>query len=160
MKNNTLITVIACLALTLMGCPYSSSVNLGKAEIKTDNSIIKKWKQGTDYFYKVLKYDEYSYTIKKISQTTGDLSETYIGYITDIDGTKYMTVHTDGSSSPSYYFYKFEQSGTNKITLTPVTENIDETFTSPSDLFSFFKKNQKNSYFFDNDEEEYTAVEE
>lgn len=157
MKNNTFIAVIACMALTLMGCPYSSSVNLGKAEIKADNSIIRTWKQGTDYFYKVLKYDEYSYTIKKISQSTGDISETYRGYITDIEGTKYMTVFTEGSVAPSHYFYKFEQSA-DKITMTPVTENIDETFTSSSDLFSFFKKNQKNSYFFDNEEDVYTPV--
>lgn len=159
MKNSTFSIILFLSAVLLMGCPYSAEVPLGKADIKVDNTIIKTWKQGSssDYTYKVLKNDEFTYKIEKKSKSSGDIT-TYIGFINDIDGTKYMSVYEDGSTSKTYYFYKYEQVSSDKLVLTPVTENIDERFTSSSELAAFFKKNQKNSYFFDNSEDEYTPA--
>jgi virulence-associated protein VagC len=42
-----------------------------------------------------------------------------------------------------------------KLTLAPVTENIDEKFASSEEIKAFFKKNMAMSFFFDKDEDVY-----
>ena len=44
------------------------------------------------------------------------------------------------------------QSGASFIKLLPVTENIDEKFTSSAELKKFIEKNKSLSFFYDKDE--------
>ena len=59
----------------------------------------------------------------------------------------------EGSTTKMYYLYKIDmQSGASFIKLLPVTENIDEKFTSSAELKKFIEKNKSLSFFYDKDE--------
>jgi virulence-associated protein VagC len=54
------------------------------------------------------------------------------------------------ATTKTYYFYKVEMTTSgSKLTLAPVTENIDEKFASSEEIKAFFKKNMALSFFFD-----------
>lgn len=157
MKALKTIVAIAATSILFMGCPYSSEVSIDNPSVKVDEKLIGSWesKTSSDYKYTVQKTDAFKYKIEKKSASSGDVT-TYIGFLSDVSGVKYMNIYEEGSTTPTYYFYKYEISTSGaKCTLTPVTENIDEKFTTSSEMKSFFGKNQSNSYFFDKDEDVY-----
>lgn len=145
------------LSVIFMGCPYSAEIPIDTASVKIDDKLLGSWeaKSSSDYSYTVTKADDKTYTIEKKSASSGDVT-TYKGYLSDVAGTKYLNIYEDGSTTITYYFYKYEiTSSGSKATLTPVTENIDEKFTTSTELKDFFKKNQGLSFFFDKDEDVY-----
>ena len=157
MKCSRILSGLAMASFLFMGCPYSSEVPIDQPAVKIDEKLLGTWesKSSTDYTYKVTKSDANTYAIEKKSMSSGDVTN-YKGFISDIGGVRYMNIYEDGSTTNTYYFYKLEISTSGvKSTLTPVTENIDEKFTTSSELKDFFKKNQVNSYFFDKDEDVY-----
>lgn len=157
MKNFRILAGLALASILFMGCPYSSEVPIDSPAIKIDEKLLGTWesKSSSDYSYKVTKSDVNTYTIEKKSASSGDVT-TYKGFISDVGGVRYMNIYEDGSTTNTYYFYKLEISTSGvKTTLTPVTENIDEKFTTSAEMKDFFKKNQGNSYFFDKDEDVY-----
>lgn len=160
MKTLRILAAIAVCAIVFMGCPYSAEVAIDQPSVKIDDKLIGEWesKSSSDYKYTVSKADSYHYTIDKKSASSGDVT-TYKAFISMIDDTRYLNVYEDGSTTPTYYFYKMTISSSGvKCTLVPVTENIDEKFTTSSEMKDFFKKNQVNSYFFDKDEDEYIKL--
>lgn len=157
MKKLSLLFAIGFISLVFMGCPYSSEVAIDTPSVKIDEKLLGKWesKSSSDYSYTVTKADAFTYTIEKKSASSGDVT-TYKGFLSNVGGTFYMNVYEDGSTTPTYYFYKIEISSSGaKTTMTPVTENITEKFTASAELKDFFKKNQINSYFFDKDADVY-----
>lgn len=158
MKKVTFISCLLVASFMFMGCPYSSEVAIdSEAHLKINNLLLGKWesKSSSDYSYTVTEKDANTYLIEKKSSSSGDITS-YNGFLSEIDGVKYLNVYDVSSSTVTYYFYKVEVSSSgNKASLIPVTENIDEKFTSSAEMKKFFKENQKNSYFFDKDEDVY-----
>jgi len=157
MKLLQSLCLLGGLSVLLMGCPYSAELPIDEASVKIDDKLLGKWesKSSSDYSYEVKKIDSKKVEIAKKSASSGDVT-TYNGYISTIGDVKYLNIYEPSESTVSYYFYKFEVSGSGaKATLSPVTENIDEKFTTSAELKSFFSKNQNNSYFFDKDDDVY-----
>ncbi len=157
MKNIRLFALLAVFSIAFMGCPYSAEVGIDDPAVKIDEKLLGKWesKSSSDYSYDVTKTDANHYKIEKKSASSGDVT-TYMGFLSKIDNTVYMNVYEDGSTTKTYYFYKIEISTSgSKCTMSPVTENITEKFTTSAELKKFFQANQKNSYFYDKDQDVY-----
>lgn len=151
--------VLITLMLVLTACPYSSENAIDpKPAVKIDDKLLGQWesKSSSDYVYTVTKSDDYTYKIDKKSNSSGDVT-TYFGFLSTIDGTRFMNIYEEKSSDPkTYYFYKVEVSPSGgKITFNPVTENITEKFASSDEIKAFFKKNMNISFFFDKDADVY-----
>ena len=144
-------------SLLFMGCPYGAEVSIDEGKTKIDDKLIGKWesKSSTDYDYIVSKLDDTTYRIEKKSKTEGEPT-IYMGFISVIDDTRFLNIWEDANSTRTYYFYKMDLTGSGaKLTLSPVTENIKETFTSSNDLKAFFAKNKNLSFFYDKEDEVY-----
>ena len=157
MKKYFYVPFILFAAFLFSGCPYSAEVAIDTPSIKIDDKLLGKWesKSSSDYMYTVSKDDDKTYSIEKKSASSGDVT-TYKAFLSDINGSRFMNVYEDGIEFKTYYFYKIEVSTSGaKSTMFPVTENIDEKFTSSADMKDFFKKNMGFSFFFDKDEDVY-----
>ena len=157
--KNYLTLCLVCLAILFSGCPFSSEVAIDAGEAKIDEKILGKWepKNSSDYHYIVTKYDDATYQIVKKPKNETDAPTTYYGFFSNVGGTRFLNVW-DGTNegARTYYFYKAEitPSGS-KLTLSPVTDNIKETFTTSNDLKTFFEKHKSLSFFYSKDDEEY-----
>jgi len=157
MRSFRILSILVLFSIAFMGCPYSAEIPIDNAVVKIDEKLLGKWesKSSSDYMYTVSKEDGMTYKIEKKSNSSGDIT-TYKGYLSDISGTRYLNVWEDGSATRTYYFYKVEVSTSGaKSTLSPVTENITEKFTTSAELKDFFRKNQALSFFFDKDQDVY-----
>jgi hypothetical protein len=151
--------VLVALMLVLTACPYSSENPMdAKPSVKLEEKLLGQWesKSSSDYLYTVSKADDFTFKIEKKSNSSGDVT-TYKGFLSTIDGTKFMNVYEESTSeTKTYYFYKVDISTSGaKVTMAPVTENIKEKFTSSDELKAFFKKHMGLSFFFDKDEDVY-----
>lgn len=99
------------LTLLLTACPYNSEVPIDEPTVKIDDKLIGKWeaKNSGDYFYYVTKKDDFTYKFEKKGKKNTE-STVYTGFLSVIDGVKFMNVYEDNSSAKSYYLYKIEQS--------------------------------------------------
>lgn len=158
MKKILLLPLLFFGLLLFSGCPYSSEVAIDEPSVMIDERILGKWesKNSQDYLYTIAKIDKNNYSIEK-RKTASDEVTLYRAFLSVLDSTRFLNIYEDlNVNEKTYYFYKFEvSSSVSRITLTPVTENIDEQFHSSKELKEFFKKNMKNSYFFDKNEEVY-----
>ena len=99
--------------------------------------------------------DEFNYKFEKKGKTSTEVTA-YTGYVSVIDGVKFMNIYEDASSTKTYYLYKLEMSTSGaKITLSPVTENITEKFASSAELKAYIKKYLALSFFYSKEKEEY-----
>ncbi|MEN9640272.1 MAG: hypothetical protein RLZZ262_2141, partial [Bacteroidota bacterium] len=65
----------------------------------------------------------------------------------------------EDSSYLTYYFYRINREGANKIVVLSVTPNIDEKFTTGSEMATFFGQNMHHSFFYESSEETYYKIE-
>lgn len=151
------ITLLAGLMLVLQGCPYGTEVAIDEPTVKIDEKLLGKWeaKNSGDYMYTVTKKDDFNYKFEKKGKTSTDAT-LYTGFLSVIDGVKFINISEDASSTKTFYLYKLEMSGSGaKTTLLPVTENITEKFANSAELKAFIKKNMGLSFFYSKDKEEY-----
>ncbi|MBL7922689.1 MAG: hypothetical protein JNL88_00680 [Bacteroidia bacterium] len=149
--------LLTLLSFLFMGCPYGSEVAIDDGKTRIDEKMIGKWesKSSSDYDYIVSKLDDSTYKIEKKPRGDGE-STVYIGFISVIDNTRFLNVWEEQNSTRTYYFYKMDLSGSGaKLTLSPVTENIKETFASSAELKSFFAKHKDLSFFYAKEDEVY-----
>jgi hypothetical protein len=95
-----------------------------KPTIKINSQILGRYesKSSSDHTYTILKKDEYLYKVEKRSISSSTL-DTYTAYLSNLDGVQFLNIYEDGSSQPTYYFYKLTISNSGStITLTPVSE--------------------------------------
>ena len=144
------------LAMLLTACPYSSELPIDEPTVKIDEKILGKWEaKSADYEYKVSKKDDYNYKFEKKPKPTGETS-TYTGFLTVIDGVRFINITEDVATTKAYYLYKIDQSASGaKLTLSPVTENITEKFASSAELKAYIKKYMTLSFFYSKDKEDY-----
>jgi hypothetical protein len=155
---NKLKWILPLLVLTVMlgGCPYGSEIPLDTTGKKINPALLGTWepKTSSDDKYKITKEDDFTYKIVKTSKNSKEPS-TYKGYLTDLDGDTFLNLwEENGSSEKTYYFYKLElNSSSTKATLSSVTENITEKFTTGEEMRAFFKKYKNLSFFFDKNQD-------
>jgi hypothetical protein len=158
MKNFKSLVAILAVAILFMGCPYSSDVAIDdKPVVKVLPALLGKWEQrsSTDYSYVVSKTDEFSYKIEKITVKDGK-KEVYNGFISDVSGEKFFNISEETANPKVYYLYKVDMSGgDNMMKMASVTPNIDEKFTSSSELRKFIEKYKGLSFFYEKDEDSY-----
>jgi hypothetical protein len=161
MKNSGLFILLAFFAIVFMGCPYSSEVPIDEPSVKTDPKLIGKWedKNSSEYNYIISKSGDFNYKIckRKIkAESTGTDTSTYMAYVSDVNGTRFLNLWEAYSTSKSYSLYKLELNGSgSKLTLASVTENIDEKFTSSPELKKFIQMYMNLSFFYSKDEDVY-----
>ncbi|HMZ90685.1 MAG TPA: hypothetical protein PK511_06770, partial [Chitinophagales bacterium] len=157
MKRSLYIVMFLITGILFAGCPYSAEIALDeRPNIPVDKAMLGKWelRSSSDYTYVITAKNDFVYSIMK--KSTSDGSETvYEGFLSDINGKKFLNIYETGSTTPTYYFYLFTQTGNDRFKLDPVTDNIDETFTNSRDMRNYFAKNMDVSFFFDKDADEY-----
>jgi len=150
--------ILPLLALTVMlgGCPYGSTIPLDTTGKKINPALLGNWepKSSSSSKYVITKDNDFTYKIVKTSQDVKEPS-VYKGYLTDLDGDVFLNLwEENGSSDKTYYLYKVEiNSGSNKVTLHSVTENITEKFSTGEEMKAFFKKYKGLSFFYDKSED-------
>lgn len=150
-------SVLVGLMLMLTACPYTAETPIDKATVKIDEKILGKWesKSSSDYTYTATKKDDFIYSIEKKSASSGEVTS-YEAFLSVIDNVRFLNVYETAATTKTYYFYKVEiTTSGSKLTLAPVTENIDEKFANSEEIKAFFKKNMALSFFFDKDEDVY-----
>ena len=146
----------AGLTLLLTACPYTTELPIDNPTVKIDDKLLGKWEaKNSDYNYTVSKKDDFNYKFEKKGKTSTDVT-TYTGFLSVIDGVRFMNIYEDAASTKTYYLYKVEQTTSGaKVTLSPVTENIDEKFATSAELKAYIKKYMALSFFYEKDHEEY-----
>ncbi len=156
-KKLQLIVPLFALAILLGGCPYSSEVAIDTPAVKVSETLLGKWEpkdSGSDKI-NVTKKDSYIYSIEKKSASSGNTTN-YEGFVSKIGEEQFLNLSEVGGMSKEYYFFKIMLNKENtKLTLVPVTENIDEKFKTSAELKAFIEKYKGLSFFFGKDEEEY-----
>lgn len=161
MKMQSMFKALAfcgCL-LMLMGCPYSSDVPLTAGGVKVPANLIGTWEDSG-------ATDKDKFEVKKTGETTVDIVKTaaydgaqttYKGFFTEIGGTLFLNLK-ENTEYASFYFYRVNPEGANKLTLQEVTSYIDEKFTDSAAMKAFFEKNMNHSFFYSNEETTYYKV--
>lgn len=159
MKKLKLFALFAALSALFMACPYGSETPIDQPSIKVDDKLLGKWesKSTSDETYNVTKENENTIKVEKRTKPS-ETPTLYKGYLSDVDGTRYLNMWeiAEGSTAITYYLYKLTVSisGT-KVTLSPVTENITEKFSTSKELKDYILKYQTLTFFFSKDNEQY-----
>lgn len=145
--------VIACL---LGGCPYQSKVPVSDATEKINPSFLGKWEKknsGNDV-YILSKVDDFHYRLEKQGEKKENRT-TYLVHTNTVDGDLFLNL-MDESDKETYFIYKAVlNSSANKITLSEVTENIDEKFATAAEFKAFIQKYKGLSFFYSKQEDIY-----
>jgi len=146
--------ILPLLVLTVMlgGCPYGSEIPLDTTGKKINPALLGDWepKSSSSAKYKITKDNDFTYKIVKSSADSKEPT-VYKAYLTDLDGETFLNLwEVNESSNKTYYFYKLELNSSNsKATLSSVTENIKEKFSTGEEMKAFFKKYKNLSFFYE-----------
>ena len=165
MKKNSIIIIslIILLSVLFTACPYSSTVPLSDTGVNFSKDLMGKWQVQDEYsdnpnYFVFSNIDGKKFKAEKYEFNSTDeiyeISGTYICHFTDIGSTRFANMNQDGT----YYFYKIEIVDKNQFKLYEVTDNIDESFTSSTELYNFFNKYKDLSFFYNKDEEVYNRI--
>jgi hypothetical protein len=161
MKNKYLLIALFCCSILFTACPYNSDVTIDMPNaVKIDNRLIGKWQQrnSDDVTYVVRQKDDNTYSIleqhKKTESSSASEDKTYNGFLSDVDGIKFLNLFEPDQDSKSYYFYKIEFSDeVEGFTLFPVSDYITEKFTVSADLKKFIQQYKGLSFFYGSKDE-------
>jgi hypothetical protein len=157
MKAFKLITLVAALSFTFMGCPYESKVPVDDvSNAKANKSLEGTYEERSseDYTYSIKVYEGNQYRIVKKKKSGEDEPTIYIGYVSKVGSSEYLNIREEGSSSDTkYYIYKVDTKQEGRIKLKGVADNITEEFATSGELRAFIQKYENLSFFFDKDED-------
>lgn len=159
MKSLKWILPMVIIAVMLGGCPYKSDIPMDATGKKINPAIIGVWEPRANSNgdkYTITKDNETTYKIVKTSKNSTN-PNIYKAYIVDLDGDQFLNVQEQGEmADKGYFFYKITlNSAADKVTLSSVTENITEKFSTGEEMKAFFKKYKGLSFFYDKTVEEY-----
>ena len=155
MKSMFACALCAMCLFVFAGCPYSSEVPIDKPTVRLEEKLLGSWepKSSSDDQITVTREDDFTYRIEKKSKNSDDPT-VYKGFLSNVDGVKFLNIYEENASQKSYYLYKLEISGSGaKATLAPMTENIDEKFETSEALKAFIKKYKDVSFFYSKEED-------
>jgi len=142
------------MSIIFYGCPYESDVPIDEPSQKINPELLGTWEERmkSDEIYNVNKHDEFTYGIEKRSLNNNKVKY-YFAYTSIVNGTTFLNLWEDapGDASRRFCLYKMDVDGDKLVTLTEVTENIREVFSSSDELKMFIANNMNHSYFYDKD---------
>jgi|WetSurMetagenome_2_1015567.scaffolds.fasta_scaffold188122_2 hypothetical protein len=160
MKKSILLFLLFLASVSFYGCPYESNVAIDGPGIKINKNYTGIWsiKNGTTK-YKVSKLDDYHIKIIQLPADSKDDNAksdydtvTYNAHFSKIKDVNFINITQkskyDAPGKSIYYLYKFEVKGENEITLTEVTSNIKEKFSTSEKLKAYIEKYMDLSFFF------------
>jgi hypothetical protein len=160
MKNFILLIALSFFSISFFGCPYFSKVAIDNPIIKVDNGYTGNWIiKGGGTLYIVTKLDDYHLRIIQPPMVSKDaenknLNDTtkYIAHFSKIKNMDFINISQEPNSfSPGengYYLYKVDVKGNNEISLTEITSNIKEKFSTSEKLKAYIEKYMDLSFFF------------
>ncbi|RXK60602.1 hypothetical protein ESA94_09060 [Lacibacter luteus] len=162
MKRLLQLALILLVSFALTGCPYESTVPIDKPAVKFPENLFGKWepKNSGEELFTIKKKNDWVVYISKTKKDPKpeDSPEEYEAFLSEVNAVWFLNVSnkTDKSSPESYCLYKMQVAANgSQITLSAVTENIDEQFSNSAELKAFIEKNMQLSFFFDNEEDIY-----
>jgi hypothetical protein len=163
MKSRILgMIVLAATAILFAGCPYTSEVPITTTGMKLPLGLTGVWEDPDNPSEKIEIKATSDSNIEIIKTTSSEGSdpviEDYLGFFSDVNGSIFLNLKENDEYSTSYYLYKIERQGDNKIKLLSVTPNIREKFSTSEELKKFFAANMQNSYFYESTETTYFKV--
>lgn len=148
------IIILLSFCLPLIACPYKSEVFIDLPSVKVDPRLTGTWRAKSidSIAFRVTKTDENMYRIYKKTLPAGE-EVLYNGFLSEIDAVTYLNIYELQASILSYHFFKviIPEDG-NTLTLIPVSDKIKNKFSTPQELKSYFRNNQKNNFFFGKEE--------
>ena len=160
MKKTLSILFLLSGFMIFSGCPYESDVPIDAPSLYLNNRLLGTWEARTnkDESFKISKSDEFTYSIEKTNKKSKETDvQKYLAYGSTVGGTTFLNISenkTDGSPK-KYFLYKMVMSSDGMVTLSEVTDNIDERFPASDSLKKFIASNMKNSFFYNKDETSY-----
>jgi hypothetical protein len=164
MKKLILLLFLFVITVAFYGCPYNSRVAIDEPNIKVDKSYTGVWgfKNGTTK-YQVTKLDDYHLKIAQLPMVSKeadskDSKDTtiYIAHFSKIKDANFLNVSQmtkyNEPGENGYYIYKIIVKGENEISLTEVTSNIKEKFSTSEKLKAYIEKYMNLSFFFGTEE--------
>ncbi|MFA5404048.1 MAG: hypothetical protein WC358_03855 [Ignavibacteria bacterium] len=160
MKKSILLFVLFSISISFYGCPYDSKVAIDEPSIKVDKSYSGMWvTKGGGTQYLVTKLDDYHLKIAQLPYVSKEANATdskdttfYNVHFSKIKDVSFLNVSQktkyDAPGSENYYLYKFSVKSENEISLTEITSNIKEKFSSSEKLKKYIEKYMDLSFFF------------
>lgn len=144
--------VLFTLAIMLGGCPYESKVPIDKPAIKINTALLGYWDDAREKErYTVNQIDDFTYKIDQ-RKDSGEV-KIYNAYLSSVGKDLFLNIYNPAETAPKFMFYKIAiAEGAKAVTLSSVTENIDEMFERPEDLKAFFEKNKSLSFFYEKED--------
>ena len=155
MKKLLQLLLLVGTSFVIGGCPYETDVPIDAPSVKIDPKLLGVWvdKDNENESYMISRQDDFTYHIVATQIEEGE-SEAYLAYASQVNKTMFLNISKTEpkDDSPAFILYKMELRNDDWISLTEITENIDETFSTSQDLKKFISKNMGNSYFYGKDE--------
>lgn len=162
MKTKSIFHIIALLfcAALFFACPYESTVPIDEANVNTDPQLLGTWKKVNteDESIVVTALDKTRYAIEKIGKSENG-TEHYQAFESIVNGFHFLNIQRKDSAEgeQKYMLYKILVRA-DSVTLSEITDNIDERFSNSAALKKFIAGNMKNSYFFNKEDLVYLKV--
>lgn len=155
------IPVLTSLMLVLTACPYKSNVPISEPIEKVSKKILGDWISENEMEYsepthfEITKFDKKRYEMIEHSYSKNDSTwskKMYLMHTTQVADDVFLNIQE--ADQNEYHIHKVEFSE-NDLTLWEMSDNIDETFNSSTELKSFIEKYKELSFFFNKDEKRY-----
>jgi hypothetical protein len=156
------LSVLSSLMMLLTACPYQSKVAISNPSEKVNKALFGDWVSTAEIeyenptYYKIKKFNKTKYDVIEMSYSSYDSTyseKQYYMHSSTIGDRTFMNVE-DVTANEGFYLYYIEI-GNDEFTLFELSDNIDEQFTSSTDLKKFIEKNMDLSFFYNKTESKY-----
>jgi hypothetical protein len=156
--NLNLFIYLVLISFIFTACPYESSVPIDAPSIKIDPALFGVWADiKAQDTYKISRHNDYVYDIVQMKNLA--LIDTLHSFHSMVNGIPFLNfIDNIDDESKTYLFYKMNKINDETIILSEVTDNIDERFTSSSELKQFISDNMKYSFFFNKEETKFKRI--
>lgn len=153
--------LLLSLSLLLWACPYESDIPVSSPSLPLDEALFGEWEQmNSKDYYKISRKTQTTYSVKHFAlQGTGEFEEReYSAFISKVDGVEFLNVHPESDkgfarAGGSYLIYKVVFSDKmSKAHLYPLSDYIDEHFTTEAEFRRFIYRHHKLSFFYGTEE--------
>lgn len=155
MKNLLSIASLLATGFLFSGCPYESEVPIDAPSVKTNASLLGDWvrkDEDNEVHYLITAKDDFTYAIAEENQQSGEVNQ-YTAHASVVKGVTLINLkpHVSGENT-KYTFYRLTITSENEFTLADISENVDEQFTSSTELRKFISSNMNKSFFYSKEE--------
>ncbi len=149
--------ILLCLLWICTACPYESPVPISAAQLPIDRQLLGKWTDSPESndFFEVKAKGEFIYLIEEnVFSKARKVHEIkkYYAHFSSIDAQLFLNISPrDSLEKPirdDFLLYQLVKKDSTSFSLTPLSEHIDEKFTTSSDLQGFIQKYMNLSFFY------------